>query len=66
MWEFSGSSVVRTPQFYLGQGRRWGVCLIPGRGTKVLQAAQCNQKGGGGSRGKEERIDWETWKEGGK
>ena len=43
MWEFPGSSAVRTPQFHLG-GRRWGVCLIPGQGTKVLQAAQCSQK----------------------
>lgn len=38
-----------------------GVCLIPGQGTKVLQAAQCSQKKGAGE--KEKRIDWETWKD---
>lgn len=67
MWEFPGSSAVRTPQFHLG-GRRWGVCLIPGQGTKVLQAAQCSQKkkvwGGQGKREKNRLGNLERQKKG--
>ena len=40
-WEFPGGPVVRTQCFYCQ-----GPGLIPGRGTKILQATWRGQKGG--------------------
>ena len=39
LWEFPGGPGVRTPCFQC-----WGPGSIPGRGTKIPQAAWCGQK----------------------
>ena len=37
--DFPGSPVVKTPRFHY-----WGLCSIPGQGTKILQAEQLKNK----------------------